>query len=343
MTAAVDPSTGLKSLLGDTTVVRLRPRFEGSNICTWIGFKHINYLVEEAVLVHFDRAGLSSRQLYAEYGLACEFTGMDTRILHAFHLDDQVEAEVAPARFRGQTEDALTFKVTLRVDRGGGVLKAATSKVRLSLRTDATVEAAPETPGPLRPFTVDRLGADLPPVADPAPEQTAAAERALAAGGDEAAVLAALTQGRNAYAWKWHITYPYCHFTERLQLSGYLRLMEEAKDRFVRDRGISIKTLLDERKWIPACPASAVRILDEALMEEDLYTVYTVEQVFKDLTYTSRMDNYVVRDGRLRLVQSGTVTHGYAEITGRRDWSLVPFDQRVLDALHGTAGSTGNA
>ena len=25
----------------------LRPRFEGTNICTWIGFKHDNYLVEE--------------------------------------------------------------------------------------------------------------------------------------------------------------------------------------------------------------------------------------------------------------------------------------------------------
>ncbi|MFH8370241.1 hypothetical protein [Streptomyces sp. NPDC018031] len=341
MTAAVEPSPGLGYLLGDTTVVRLRPRFEGSNIGTWIGFKHINYLVEEAVLVHFDRAGWPSRRLYAEHGLACEFTGMDTRILHALHLDDQVEAEIAPARFRGERGDALTFKVTLRVDRDGAALKAATSKVRLSLRADPA--AAPGVPAAFRPFTVARLGEELPPVADPAPEYTAAAERVLASGGDETAVLAALTAGRNAHAWKWNISYPYCHFTERLQLSGYLRLMEEAKDRFVRDRGISIKTLLDERKWIPACPASRVRIVDEALMEEDLYTVYAVELVFKDLTYTSRMDNYVHRDGRLRLVQSGTITHGYAEITGRGDWGLVPFDQRVLDALNGTGRDTGNA
>ena len=31
----------------------MRPRYEGANICTWIGFKHVNYLVEEAVLAHF--------------------------------------------------------------------------------------------------------------------------------------------------------------------------------------------------------------------------------------------------------------------------------------------------
>ncbi|MFC0602051.1 hypothetical protein [Streptomyces palmae] len=332
MTAAVDPNL-VKALLTESSTLRLRPRYEGSNICSWIGFKHVNYMVEEAVLVHFKQAGLPARALYEEHGLGLDFVGMDTRILHAFHIDDEAEAEVEPVSKGG--EDALTFKVTIRVDRDGHTLKAVTSKVRLALRVDTYLEPAAEVPAELAPYAVQRLGADLPEVADPAPESSARAAEVLAAGGDEAAVLAALTEGRNAYAWKWNITYPYCHFTERLQLSGYLRLMEEAKDRFVLDRGISIKTLLDERKWIPVVPHSAVRIVDEALMEEDLYTVYTVEEVFKDLTYTSRMDNYVIRDGRFHLVQSGRIVHGYAVIENRRDWSLIPFDQRVIDAFNG--------
>jgi len=41
-----------------------RPRFEGSNICTWIGFKHVMYLIEEAVLEYMRRNGMSPRQLY---------------------------------------------------------------------------------------------------------------------------------------------------------------------------------------------------------------------------------------------------------------------------------------
>ncbi|WP_431044250.1 hypothetical protein ACQUSR_21670 [Streptomyces sp. P1-3] len=333
MTAAVAP-TLTEALLNDATVVRMRPRYEGVNICTWIGFKHVNYLVEEAVLVHLKESGVSARQLYEEHGLGVDFVGMDTRILHALHLDDEAEATVEPVRKKGE-EQALTFKVTLRIDRGGETLKAVTSKVRLALRVDTYLPATAEVPADLGAFAVERLGADLPPVADPAPEHSAAAAAALAAGGDEQAVLAALTRGRNAHAWKWTVSYPYCHFTERLQLSGYLRLMEEAKDRFVADRGISIKTLLDERRWIPVVPRSTVRVVDEALMEEDLYTVYTVEEVFKDLTYTSRMDNYVIRNSAFHLVQTGTITHGYAEIASRRDWRLVPFDQKVLDALNG--------
>lgn len=144
-----------------------------------------------------------------------------------------------------------------------------------------------------------------------------------------------LTAGQNAFGWKWRIPYPYCHFSERLQMSGYLRQMEEVVDLFLADRGISVRTLLDERRWIPACPHSRIQILDEALMEEDLYTVYTVENVFKDFTYTSRMDCYVVRDGKLVLTATGRVTHGYAEIENRRDWKLVAFDERVSKALRG--------
>ncbi len=70
-------------------------------------------------------------------------------------------------------------------------------------------------------------------------------------------------------------------------------------------------------------------------MEEDLYTVYTVENVFKDFTYTSRMDCYVVRDGRLVPTATGKVTHGYALIENRRDWNLITFDERVSKALRG--------
>ena len=106
-------------------------------------------------------------------------------------------------------------------------------------------------------------------------------------------------------------------------------------DRFLAARGISIKDLLDTRSWIPACTRSRIHLLGEARMEEDLYTVYTVEDIFKDFTYTSRMDNYVVRDGRLVQTATGTVTHGYASIEDRTTWGLVDFDVRVHQALRG--------
>lgn len=315
--------TAVKALLSTPTTTQVRPRYEGSNICTWIGFKHVNYLVEEAVLDHFRQAGLPARALYETHGLGLDLVSVDTRILHAFHMDDVAEAEVVPWTPKGEDDSAtLDFKVTIRVERDGETLKAVTAKVRVSLRIDTYLEAAGNVPAELARYAVATLGDDLerePATAAPAEEE----------------ILASLTSGQNAYAWKWNIPYPYCHFTERIQMSGYLRLMEEGKDRFVADRGISIKTLLDDRRWIPVVPRSDIRILDEALMEEDLYTVYTVDEVFKDFTYRSTIDCYVLRDGALRRMATGTITHGYARIQSRRDWSLVDFDDRVHRALAG--------
>ncbi|RAM48964.1 MAG: hypothetical protein C6Y22_24925 [Hapalosiphonaceae cyanobacterium JJU2] len=138
----------------------------------------------------------------------------------------------------------------------------------------------------------------------------------------------------NAFIWKWHIPYFYCHFTECIQHSGYLRLMEEVVDLFLANRGISIRTMLNTRQWIPVVPSANVEILQEALMEETIYTVYTVENIFKKTTYTSRMDCYVEREGVLIHTATGSITHGYAKIHNLRDWTLVEFDEETLSALN---------
>lgn len=304
-------------ILTDATSMQIRPRYEGSNICTWIGFKHVNYLVEEAVLEHFRRGALAARSLYEDHGLCLEIVKIDTRILHALHMDDLVTAEVVPTMPGEDRELAAT--VTLRVDRGGELLKAVTSKVRVVLRTDTRRGPVDPAVEEIAAFTVRRVAGGIGALPSP-PAETRAD----------------LQQGGNTFVWTWRIPYFYCHFNERLQMSGYLRVMEEVVDLFLADRGISIKTLLDDQSWIPVVPHSAIHMLDEALMEEDLITVFTVEDVFKDLTYTARMDCYVPRDDRLLRTATGRITHGYAVIANRRDWSLVNLDGRVLTALRGT-------
>ncbi|MFJ8250836.1 hypothetical protein [Streptomyces sp. NPDC094466] len=327
----------LKQLLTERTTTSLYPRYEGSNICTWIGFKHVNYLVEEAVLQHLRGAGLPARHLFEEYGLGLDFVDLDTRIAHALHLDDLVTAEVTPTTAEGA--GTLTFRVTLSVQPAGGSepVRAATSTVRTILVPDDYLDTSVQPPAELEPFTHR-----TPPAPAGVRESVAAvrpadttvlSEGRGVTGGDP--VLDHLTSGANAFGWKWRIPYPYCHFTRRIQMSGYLRQMEEVVDLFLADRSISIRELLDDRRWIPVVPRSQVRILEHALMEEDLYTVYTVEEVFKEHTYTSRMDCYVVRDGQLVHTATGRITHGYAVIADRRDWSLVGFDERVLRALSG--------
>ncbi|WP_347178141.1 aminotransferase class I/II-fold pyridoxal phosphate-dependent enzyme [Streptomyces sp. LX-29] len=340
-------------VLNEPSQVEVRPRYEGNNINTWIGFKHVNYMVEEAVLGHFRAAGLSSRTLFEEYGLGLDIARLDTRILNAFHLDESAVATVTPVG-KGQE---LTFRVTLSksttsaegteaadgadgAEAGGKGTKDVTAQVKVVLRREKYVDATNAVPRELSRFAVNKI-AHAQPERDA--EVTPSQDWGITATHRTDPLLKELTEGRNAIGWRWRIPYPYCHNNERLQMSGYLRLMEEAKDRFVADRGISIKTLLDERKWIPVVPRSRIEFLDEALMEEELYIVYSVEDVFKDFTYTSRMDCYVVRDGKLVPTATGTIVHGYAEIADRKNWSLVSFDDRVLAALNGTVAEEGTA
>ncbi|MEU5993605.1 thioesterase family protein [Spirillospora sp. NPDC047418] len=307
--------------LARPTELEIRPRYEGSNICTWIGFKHVNYMVEEAVLEHLRRRGAPAGELYERYGLCVDIADIDTRILHAFHIDDLAVAEVAPLERAADDELAFAVRLHRRADPGN---LAVSAKVRVVLRHDPHGFAAEDVPAHLAPFAA--AGAGL-----PAPRETPAVP---VGDGDPVAALG----GGDSFVWKWPMPYFYCHFTERVQMSGYLRLMEEVVDLFLADRGVSIKRLLDEQDWIPVVPHSRITLLDEARMEEDLYTVFTVENVFKRFTYTARMDCYVLRDGVLTPTATGHITHGYAVIENRRDWSLVTFDDRLTGALAGTGG-----
>lgn len=290
--------------------VELRPRYEGTNIGVWIGFKHVNYLVEEAVLGHLRQAGHPVGETYLRYGLCVDVVHIETRILHAVRIDDLVSAEVRPV---AGAPGVLALAVV--IDVVGGAARSVSAKVRVVFRRDPAGSPAEPVPAALEPYTVDRLGT----------------AEAVPLTGEDA--LSQLTEGQNAFGWRWVVPYFYCHFTERLQMSGYLRVMEEVVHLFLADRGVSVKALLDEKAWIPAVPRSSITILDEARMEEELITVLTVEEVFKTMTYTARMDCYVVRDGRLLPTATGRITHGYAQITSRSEWSLVDFDDWLVKAL----------
>ncbi len=318
--------------------VQGRPRYEGSNICTWIGFKHVMYLIEEAVLEAVRQTTPGAQALFEEHGLGVDIVDSDARILTALHIDDVARTEVTRQPDDGSGE--LAFKTVTWLDRPGRKpAKAVTAKVRVVLRR---VADAPPVPDELATYAVPeivRAPASVPPrpsFGSPVDGTAGAIGRGVVGAADETA--RSLVAGSNALVWKWRIPYFYCHFTERIQHSGYLRLMEEVVDLFLADRGISIRRMLTDQKWIPVVPQARVEILREALMEEELYTVFTVEDVFKDLTYTARMDCYVLRGDELVQTATGRITHGYALILDRHAWEVVPFDERTLAALRGEGG-----
>jgi acyl-CoA thioesterase FadM len=122
---------------------------------------------------------------------------------------------------------------------------------------------------------------------------------------------------------------------DRLQHSGYLRLMEEVVDLYLQHRGISIRTLLDQRSWIPVVAKAGLEILREARLEEEIHTVFTVRDVYKDLLYSATMDCYVARGGDWVHTARGHIVHGYAHMPQRGVMKLMPLDASVRAALTG--------
>ena len=318
----------------------IHPRIEGNNICTWIGFKHVMYVVEEAVVNHFRQNDLRQRALYQENGLCLEIVDSEARILHALHIDDEVTAEVDDDA-ETDVEGELRLIVTLFVERTGAPVKAVVCRVGVQFKEDdspVTRDVAPKPLLQLARITVKTI--ERQPTGDVGRFTNLNAKPLnLLDGRGEVnlndAVAATL---RNVHGtsmiWAWRIPYFYCHYNERMKHSGYIRHLEEAEDLFLATNEISIRTMLHEKKWIPVVPTARAQILNEAFMEETLYTVYTLVDIYRDFTYTHAMNCYVMRDGKLVHTASGHVTHGYARINNRADWSLVAFDDETKKSIH---------
>lgn len=318
------------SLMTDQSTTTLTPGFEGANIGTIIGFKHVNYMIERAVIEHFRTAGLPVGGLYEQCGLGFDVISLDTRLQTALLVDDEARVECRPTTKPGAS--MMTFKVQIHVDRDGESKKAVTSTVGIVFRSDVDKRRMTQlgpVPEVLEPFVVEAIGADD--VVVPAKTND------LISGGstDDDVKLSEMLQGQNGYAWKFRIRYPYVHYFDRMPMSGYLRLMEESKHRFVDARGISIRELLESDNWIPAVTKSSVEITGEARLEEDLYISYVVEDVFKNLLYTSRVTYQVERGGEMVTVAVGSITHAYGVVENGKEGKLVEWDERVARAISG--------
>jgi acyl-CoA thioesterase FadM len=299
--------------LATTTVAR--PRYEGANIRTWIGFKHFVYLVEEAVLDWFRGQGLGPRRLYHESGLGLEILDCSVQMPAVLDVDDVVSCEAVPSA-------PGRFTVLLRVSRDGVDVVVARAKVSVGLvrEKDAPGDAAP--PAPVAELVVPDVAAatgtpdvlELPPGVDPAV--------ALA----------------GAFVWPWKARYFHCHYSDRVQHSAYVRALEEVVDRFLADRGISVGRMLAERGWIPVVSRARVRLLADARMEETVFTTFRVDDVLKNLTYDGQSDSWVERDGRLLRVATARILHGYAVSRGPRAGQLAELDDEVVALLCGGAG-----
>jgi acyl-CoA thioesterase FadM len=158
-------------------------------------------------------------------------------------------------------------------------------------------------------------------------------DRELNEGQDVRSVLA--PPGSGCFLWSWRAPYFYCHFSDRVQHSAYVRALEEVVDRFLDARGLSVGRLLRERGWIPVVSRARVQLLAEAHMEETVHTTFVVEDVLKQTAYDARMDCYVQRGGALVHTATARILHGYAQSRGPEAGRMVPLDDETVAALTG--------
>ncbi len=284
-----------------------RPRYEGANIRSWVGFKHFMYLLEEAVLDWFRKNVVGARQLYCDHGLGLEIIDSSVQLPRVLHLDDEVRADVVPVS-RGR------FNATFYVQRGGREVPVLHGKVTVEL----VREVDPPQARPLAPVSWARL----------VPEPV-----------DEIAVADPSWPGPSSgWVWSWRAPYFYCHFSDRVQHSGYIRALEEVVDRFLAERGISVAQQLRERAWIPVVSRARVQMLAAAHMEEVVHTTFVVDDILRGTLFDGRMDCYVERAEGVVHTATARILHGYAVSRGPDAGSMAMLDAGVIEAL--TAGDS---
>ncbi len=311
-------------------VYQTTPRFEGCNINTYIGFKHVMYLAEESVVQFFRDNGIFPRKLFEDHGICLDIVDHNIRILHGLKLDDQVKVQITP---KPPKNKELVLAFAMFVEREGGEVKAATGNIAVQFKQHDAFPEFAKAPDAVTPFLVSKLDRTGNFRAPRHLEFDPSQGRGDNVPADDL-IKQVYSPEDNVFVWTWHIPYIYCHYTKFMQMSGYIRVMEEVADLFWADRGISIYTYLDTRQWIPVVPSAKISMLQDAIMEETIYTVFKMDHIFRDATYTHKMDCYVKRDGHLVHTATGEITHGYAKNVSRREWKLVSFDDVTLDALN---------
>jgi len=305
------------NLAADTvTTFAGRPRYEGSNIRTWIGFKHFMYLTEEAVLQWFRDRGAGPQRLYHECGLGLEILDASIQLPAVLEVDDEIVADVTLL-------GPGTFSVKLRTHRQGHDATVLRGKVVVALICERDAPGHAPVPAELKGFVLPDARAGAP--------VGIARDRALPPGRDAAAVLAEDA----AFVWSWTARYFLCHYSNRVQHSAYVRSLEEVVDRFLADRGISVGRMLAERGWIPVVSRARVTLLADAAMEEVIHTAFTVDHVLKGVGYEATMDCFVHRGAELVHVATARILHGYAVSRGEGAGRLAEFDDSTIAALTG--------
>ncbi|MFI6173292.1 thioesterase family protein [Nocardia sp. NPDC051052] len=301
-----------------------RPRFNGANIHKYIGFKNFMFLAEDAVLQHFREGGIAPGRMFDDYGLGLEIVDISTRLINIMSIDDEIEAVVETvSQARGP---GMVVKVRLDAIRPDGRVQVLGGKLRVVFVSERDGTPVRQTPEGLAELTVPEVSA------------ISGASAVIEFPDDPVATLAP----ENGFLWELQIPYYFCHWYTRMQSNGYIRLLEEGTDRFLRHAGLGITELLAQRDWIPLVSRARVQMHADAYMGETMYITYVVDDILKNTVYDSTMTCWVRRDDHLIKVATCTILHGWMIARGPSKFEgLIAIDEQTAELLLGGATKAG--
>lgn len=302
--------------------VELRPSKEGANIFLWIGFKHIIYLMEEAVLEYIKTKVGRIGDLFVNQNIAVEIVSSDIELMKVLSIDDKVRAEVQ--KKDNSNDDELLFLVNLYVHNE----RIATGKLIIVIRSVINQETSPLTyEKDFITFEMNRSNILK------EPEFPSIIESSTTTYGIPSIKNIADLDPNKGFIWRKKVPYFYCHYSRKIQYSGYIRVIEEVVELYLESRGISIRYMLENRGWIPVVLKTNIDLITDVFMEEELWIVFTVVEIKLDLLYNAKFETYVKRGDRYILSSRGSILHGYADTT---TWSLASLDKKTIHALKGS-------
>lgn len=289
----------------------LHPQNEGANIENYIGFKHLTYLMEEAFINYFREKYLSPNILFKKYGIKLFIKCLNIAIAKAVNVDDEIRINIT----------SLCSNKYL--------IKACDNIGNLFFKGEITIHVIFPCANfdlKLLPPQIEQLLIDI---LNNENENTYI--KLLVNNNCPLNVLK--EQYSTAFIYKKRIPYYYCNFTNELHHSGYERIIEEAVDLYLDNRHLSIKTMLDQKNWIPVVSKSSIEIKNTVKMEDTIYIVFTIKNVIFNSIYEAEIKIFkCINDGLIE-VAVGYISHGYSLIKDPQKPELVFIDKQTLNAL----------
>lgn len=280
---------------------------EGANIRTWIGFKHFEYVVSDAIAEMLASIGFSSRTL-ALSGVRAHVIGSKASLSNVIECGDDITVVLDSERV--VDEHHLAFDATIINES----VKNRALKGTYVVKVESFIEDG--LTGSVTP--ADVMGS------------FAAGELKNSARPRRGSLADGVADAEDVFAVNWIVPYYYCDSSRYLAYRGHVRAIESVVDDYLTHVGLFIPEILRTRAWIPVVSRYSIDVARDVEMGTVVTTRFRVDEVLGDLAFNGSWSITAPVDGGDQVVASGVIQHGYAFSRGPAAGSMARMNPETI-------------